>query len=244
MVAFASRHGQSLDGFFPRQSEGHDPRSQPFVELSRFQFLRQAQILDSQGRLRPAQNCRIISALRLKGIGHPAVAGARNPREDIVTILKTAALAFVLAFASFSASAQTPAPSYGPPITLEAAKKAMAAAEAEAIKNNWIVAISILDSTGHPVMMQRFDGLQYASLRIAQGKARTALDFRRPTKALQDAVAAGGAGLRLLSVPGAMLLEGGVLIVVDGKIVGSIGVSGVTSEQDAQIATAGANAVK
>ena len=161
-----------------------------------------------------------------------------------MTILKTAALAFVLAFASFSASAQTPAPPYGPPITLEAAKKAMAAAEAEAIKNNWIVAISILDSTGHPVMMQRFDGLQYASLRIAEGKARTALDFRRPTKALQDAVAAGGAGLRLLSVPGAMLLEGGVLIVVDGKIVGSIGVSGVTSEQDAQIATAGANAVK
>jgi uncharacterized protein GlcG (DUF336 family) len=106
------------------------------------------------------------------------------------------------------------------------------------------VAISILDSTGHAVMMQRFDSVQYASITIAEGKARTALEFRRPTKALQDALAAGGAGLRFLSIPGALLLEGGVLIVADGKIIGSIGVSGVTSEQDAQIATAGANAVK
>src|SRR5262249_13983669 len=140
-----------------------------------------------------------------------------------------------------AAPAAPPAPPavYGAPITLDAAKKVVAAAEAEAQKNNWNVMIVVLDSGGHTVMSQRLDGTQYASIRIAHGKASTALEFKRPTKALDDTIAGGGAGLRLLSVGGVTAIEGGLPILVDGKIVGSIGVSGVTSQQDAQIARAG-----
>jgi glc operon protein GlcG len=133
---------------------------------------------------------------------------------------------------------------YGVPITLEQAKKAMAAAEGEAQKNNWPVAISIIDSGGHEVLFTKLDNTQHGSIRIAKGKATTAVDLRRPSKAVEDVLAAGGAGLRFLSVPGVMALEGGVLIVSDGKIIGGIGVSGVTSAQDAQVARAGADAAK
>jgi glc operon protein GlcG len=146
---------------------------------------------------------------------------------------------------SLTAGAQTPPPpppAYGPAITLEQAKKAMAAAEAEAVKNNWPVAIYIVDSGGHMVMMQRLPNTQIASLDIAQGKATSANNFRRPTKALEDAVAGGGAGLRLLALKNVTPLEGGELIMQDGKIIGAIGVSGVTSAQDAQVARAGAAA--
>ena len=99
----------------------------------------------------------------------------------------------------------------------------MIAAEAEATKNNWPVAIAIIDTTGSLTMLVKRDNTQTASVDIAIGKARTALDFRRPTKALHDAIAAGGAGLRLLSIRGASLIEGGVPIVIDGKVVGAIG---------------------
>ena len=143
-----------------------------------------------------------------------------------------------------SAQAPPPPPPYGAPITLDQAKKAMAAAEAEARKNNWNVVIVIVDSASQLVMLQRLDNTQYASIDIAKGKAVTSVNFRRPSKALEDAIAAGGAGLRLLRVEGVTPLEGGVLIVADGKIIGGIGVSGVTSAQDAQIAKAGADAVK
>ncbi len=158
------------------------------------------------------------------------------------TLLKTLVLASSLAFAS--AFAQTgPAP-YGAPISLDAAKRAMAAAEAEAKKNNWAVVITIVDSAGQQVMLQRLDNTQYASIGIATGKATTAVNFRRPTKALEDAIAGGGAGLRLLAVEGITPLEGGIPIIVDGKIIGGIGVSGVMSQQDAQVAKAGADAAK
>jgi glc operon protein GlcG len=133
---------------------------------------------------------------------------------------------------------------YGAPITLGQAKMAMAAAEAKAKENNWNVAISIVDSGGHPVMLERLDGTQLASIRIADGKARTAVEFRRPTKALEDVIASGGAGLRYFTVAGVNLMEGGVPIVLDGKIIGAIGVSGVDSKDDAQIAQAGADAVR
>lgn len=159
-------------------------------------------------------------------------------------MIKVTALATAVALlTAIPASAQQAPPPYGAPITLEAAKKVMAAAEAEATKNNWAVAITILDSTGHMVAMHKLDNVQYASIKIAEGKARTALDFRRPTKALEDALAGGGAGLRVLTF-GNVLVQGGIPIVVDGKIVGSIGVSGVTAQQDEQIATAGASAAK
>jgi uncharacterized protein GlcG (DUF336 family) len=132
---------------------------------------------------------------------------------------------------------------YGPPITLEQAKKVMAAAEAKAKQNNWNVAISIVDSGAHAVMLHRLDGTQLASIRIAEGKARTAVEFRRPTKALEDVIAGGGAGLRYFTVPEVNLMEGGVPILLDGKIVGGIGVSGVHSTEDAQVAQAGADAI-
>ena len=157
----------------------------------------------------------------------------------------TVAAALAAAFVAFPLAAQTPPPPppYGVGIGFDAAKKALAAAEAEAKKNNWPVAIVILDSGGQMVMMQRLDNTQWGSTDIAKEKARTAVALRRPTKALQDAIAQGGVNLRFLST-GFSVLEGGVPIVNDGKIIGSIGVSGVLSSQDAQTAQAGADAVK
>jgi glc operon protein GlcG len=161
-----------------------------------------------------------------------------NPIKLLAT---TAAIILVTAL---TALAQQPPPPYGAPMSLDAAKNAMTAAEAEAKKNNWPVAIAILDTTGSLVMLQKLDNTQTGSVEIAINKARTALDFRRPSKALQDVVAGGGAGLRLLSARNMLTLEGGVPVIVDGKVVGAVGVSGVTSEQDAQVAMAGAAAAK
>ena len=146
-------------------------------------------------------------------------------------------LALMTALLSLAASAQTPPP-YGAPISLDQAKKAMAAAEAEARKNNWQVVISIVDTGGHLVMLQRLEA-QNASVDIATGKARTAVNFRRPTKALEDSLAPGGSALRILAVPGTTPLQGGLPIVVDGKIIGGIGVSGVLASQDEIVAKAG-----
>jgi glc operon protein GlcG len=137
-----------------------------------------------------------------------------------------------------------PPPPYGPAITFDAAKKALAAAEAEAKKNNWPVAIAIVDSSGQLAAFSKMDNTQHASVDIALGKAVTANNLKRPTKALQDGIAQGGANLRLLAVKGITPLEGGVPIVVDGKIIGAIGVSGVLSNQDAEVAMAGAAAAK
>jgi glc operon protein GlcG len=136
-----------------------------------------------------------------------------------------------------------PTTPYGAPISLGDAKNAMAAAEAEAAKNGWGVAIAIVDSGANLVMLQRLDNAQLSSGRIAEQKARTAAEFRRPTKVFEDAVAGGGIGLRVLSF-GASVAEGGVPIVAGGKVIGAIGVSGVQSHQDAQVAQAGADAVK
>ena len=119
----------------------------------------------------------------------------------------------------------------------------MAAAELDAAKNSWQVAITILDSGGNLVMFHKFDNTQLQSIAASQGKARTALFFKRPSKALDDAIAAGGAGMRLLAVKDITPLEGGLPIMVDGKIVGAIGVSGALSSQDVQVAKAGADAL-
>jgi uncharacterized protein GlcG (DUF336 family) len=146
-------------------------------------------------------------------------------------------LAVTLTLLSLAVNAQTPPP-YGLSINIEQAKKAMAAAEAEARKNNWQVVISIVDTGGHLVMLQRLDA-QNASVDIATGKARTAVNFRRPTKALEDGLAANGSALRILAVPGITPLQGGLPIVVDGKIIGGIGVSGVLATQDEVVAKAG-----
>ena len=162
-----------------------------------------------------------------------------------MTPLKTlvGACAFAL-LAAFPAKAQTTPPPYGPPIAIENARKVMAAAEAEASKNNWAVVIAIIDSGGHVVMLHRYDNVQLSSIDISQGKAKTALMFKRPTKVLDDAISSGGAGLRFLSLKDIVPLEGGLPIVMDGKIVGAIGVSGATGDQDSQCAQAGLDALK
>jgi uncharacterized protein GlcG (DUF336 family) len=160
-------------------------------------------------------------------------------------MLKALAGAFFLALVTaLPAGAQTMPPPYGPPIGIEAARKVMAAADAEAAKNNWAVVISIIDSGGHLVMLHRHDNVQLSSIDLSQGKAKTALMFKRPSKVLDDAISSGGAGLRFLALRDIIPLEGGVPIVVDNKIVGAIGVSGVLSAQDAQIARAGIDGLK
>jgi glc operon protein GlcG len=142
-----------------------------------------------------------------------------------------------------SAQAQAPIP-YGEPIKLEAALKVIAAAEVEANKNSWPVAIAVVDCGGHLVAFHRLDNTQLGSVEVALQKAKTSALFRRPTKAFEDTLAMGGASLKILSLPGALPVEGGLPIIVDGKIVGAIGVSGVKSTEDAQIAAAGLEALK
>ena len=132
---------------------------------------------------------------------------------------------------------------YGAPISLAQAKQVMAAAEEEAARHGWPMVIAIVDSTGHLLMLHRFDQAQFASVEIAQGKAQTAVNFRRATKTFEETIAAGGQGLRLLGVHNMVPLEGGVPLVVDGAVVGAIGVSGMQSTQDAQVAHAGARAL-
>jgi glc operon protein GlcG len=152
------------------------------------------------------------------------------------------ALLFVLG-ALATALAQMPNP-YGLPISLENAKKAAAPAMAEAAKNGWNMAVAIVDPAGNLVYYEKMDNTQLGSANVAIDKARSAALFKRPTKAFQDALAAGGDAVRILSLKGAVPVEGGIPLVVDGKIVGAIGVSGATSAQDAQCAKAGAETLK
>jgi uncharacterized protein GlcG (DUF336 family) len=149
--------------------------------------------------------------------------------------------------------AQNPAPAatpaapplpYGPPIVVETAKKAAAVALAEAKKNGWFMAIAVVDPSGTLVYYEKMDNTQTGSAHVAIDKAKTAAMFKRPSKVFQDAVAGGGPGLRVLGLQGATPIEGGVPIIINGQIVGAIGVSGGSSEQDGVCAQAGANALK
>jgi len=159
-----------------------------------------------------------------------------------VVVRLVAAVMFVLG-ALASALAQMPNP-YGTAISLENAKKAAAPALAEAAKNNWRVAVAIVGPAGTLIYYEKMDNTPLGSAEVAIDKARTAALFKRPTKAFQDALAAGGEGLRILTLKGVVAAEGGIPLVMDGKIVGAIGVSGATSAQDAQCAKAGADTVK
>ncbi len=139
------------------------------------------------------------------------------------------------------ATAAAQAPAYGVNISLEDAKKAAAAAIAEARKNNWTMAVAIVDNAGVLVYYEKMDNTQNGSADVSVSKARSAARFKRPTKAFQDALAAGGAGLRVLGLEGAVPVEGGLPLFEGGKIVGGIGLSGGASEQDGQCAKAGAD---
>ena len=138
-------------------------------------------------------------------------------------------------------SPEVPQP-YGTPIALEAAKRVAAPALAEASRNNWAMAVAVVDGAGDLVYFERMDATQAGSVTIAIDKARSAARFKRPTKAFQDMLAAGGDGWRVLGLQGAVPVEGGIPILINGRIVGAIGVSGGTSPQDGQCARAGADA--
>ena len=157
-------------------------------------------------------------------------------------------LVVIFALVVTTAVAQTPAPApvpqYGMPIGVEAAKRAAAASIAEARKNNLFMAVAVVDTGGALVYFEKMDGTQTGSVTVAVDKARSAALFRRPTKAFQDIVAAGGVGLRILGLTGAVPVDGGVPLTQDGKIVGAIGLSGGTSDQDGLCAAAGAATMK
>lgn len=150
--------------------------------------------------------------------------------------------AAAVAFAAGIASAQIP--QYGPNVTLEQAKKILVAAEAEAKKNSWPMAIAVVDTTGGLVAFVKMEGTQNASVLVSQDKASSSAIYRRPSKAFQDVLAKGGEGLRVLNLRGASTVEGGVPLYVDGKIIGAVGVSGAASDQDGIVAKAGAEALK
>ncbi len=133
---------------------------------------------------------------------------------------------------------------YGLPITLDNAKTAAALALAEARKNNWMMAVAVVDPAGNLVYFEKMDGTQTGSVAIAIAKARSAALFKRSTKTFQDTLASGGEGLRVLKLENAVPVEGGLPLVMDGKVVGAIGLSGGTSAQDGQCAQAGANVLK
>jgi glc operon protein GlcG len=160
-----------------------------------------------------------------------------------MTLRTVLAIALAVSCAA-PALAQAPPMSYGPSITAETAKKLAAPALAEAKKNNWAMAVAIVDPSGDLVYFEKMDDTQAGSTVIAVDKARSAARFKRETKVFQDALAAGGAGLRILALNGAVPVEGGIPLIVNGKIVGAIGASGGSSEQDSQVARAGANALK
>ena len=128
-----------------------------------------------------------------------------------------------------------------PALTLEAAKRIASAAETEARSNKWNVVIAIVDEGGHLLYLQRMDDVQLASVEIAQAKARTALLYRRETKTFDETLAAGST--RVLGLPNVIPAEGGIPITVDGRVIGAVGVSGVQSQQDAQIGRAGIKAL-
>lgn len=152
-------------------------------------------------------------------------------------------ITIVCALCTVSALAQVAKPMYGPTISLENAKKAAAAALAEARKNSWTMAVAVVDPGGNLVYYEKMDDTQMGSANVCVGKARTAALFKRPSKVFQEGVQS-GKGTQILGLEGAVPIEGGVPLVIGEKIVGAIGVSGDTSENDGVCAQAGAEALK
>ena len=148
---------------------------------------------------------------------------------------------------SESSSRPTPGPKlppYGPSITISQAKKVADAALAPARANGWTVVIAIADPGGHLVYLEKMDETQVGSVAIAETKARSAALFKRPTKTFQERLARGGDGLLVLGLAGVVPVEGGLPIIVDGKLIGALGVSGGSSAEDEACAAAGAAALR
>jgi uncharacterized protein GlcG (DUF336 family) len=157
------------------------------------------------------------------------------------SVVAAAAGAAVLLAASAAGSQTVPGP-YGPPVGLDQARAAVAAAEAEAKRQGFTMAFAVVDPSGDLVAFARMDGVQTGSITVAQDKARSAALYRRPSKAFAEAVAAGKLGV--LGLHGAVAVEGGVPLVSGGKVIGALGVSGGSSEQDGQVAAVGVAAVR
>ena len=145
-----------------------------------------------------------------------------------------------LLVAGFFSTAYAQVPAYSKGLTIEMANKCLAAAQAEARKNSWFMVISVVDDGGHLVALARMDNAQIASVKISIAKARAANNFRRPTKVFQDRVKDDAS---VLGLPGAITSEGGVPLMLDGKIIGAVGASGGTSQQDGVVAKACADII-
>jgi uncharacterized protein GlcG (DUF336 family) len=185
------------------------------------------------------------TALARKLLGPPRLHRRPQPHFQETTMLAlfrlAAAVALTWMLAAPAALAQVP--QYGANVNQEQARKAIVGALAEARKINVPMAVTVVDTAGQLVAFERMDNTQTGSIAVSQDKATSAAMFRRPTKAFQDAVAGGGAGLRILTLRGASAVEGGLpLTAADGKIIGAIGVSGGSAEQDGVVAKAGADA--
>ncbi len=159
-------------------------------------------------------------------------------------VLLTSMALGAMLFAGDVRAQPAPPPEYGPGMNLEVATKAVNAAMAEAKKNGWNLAIAVTTNGGHLVHFSRMDNTQFGSIKIAQHKARAAATFKRPTKAFADAIAANPANVALLSLDDVIASEGGIPLMLGGKMIGAIGCSGATGAQDGVACTAGANALK
>jgi glc operon protein GlcG len=187
---------------------------------------------------------RVRQRLHSRAHNKEALSRPENKKEVMMSRYCLKLLLFLTAFlCAINSPAQTPK-AYGPPISLESARKVAAAALAEAQKNGWYMAISVVDPSGTLVYYEKMDNTQTGSASVAIDKARTAALFKRPSKAFQDIVAGGGPGLRLLGLPGAVPIEGGIPLMANDQIVGAIGVSGDSSDHDGICAQAGANSLK
>lgn len=155
-----------------------------------------------------------------------------------MSLLRKPLLALVLPLFACALSAQVLS---RPTVGLELAKKIAARAEAEAAKNQWTMVIVVVDNGGNLVYLERMDGTQLGSIEVAQAKAKTALDFKRPTKAFEDQVAGGRNAL--ISIHNVISIEGGVPLIVKGEVIGAVGVSGMKSTQDGVVAAAALEAL-
>jgi len=152
--------------------------------------------------------------------------------------------ATLLALPAMPVAAQdAPRPSYGPSVTTAAGKKIAAGVIAECQKNNWNIAVAIVDTHGLLLYFERMEDTQTVSSAIAIDKAKAAATYRRPTRAFVDAIAKGGAAMGIMTLPGVVGSPGGVPLMSGGKVIGAVGVSGVTGDQDEQCAKAGIGAM-
>jgi glc operon protein GlcG len=154
-----------------------------------------------------------------------------------ISILGVFILAITTAIAQSTAQ-KSPVVAYGEPITLEAAKKLAAECEKFATEKQWTIIVAIVDAGGNLVLLQRMDNTQIGSIDVAIAKAKTANAFKRPTKSFEDGIANGGTSLRILNVPGITPVDGGEPIYSNGKIIGAIGISGMSSAQDGEVVKA------